>query len=250
MRAILTLLAALFMVGASSYITRYGNDRFSVPKAGGDPPLIPAGYAFSIWGLIFLGVIVFAIYQLRSSQAGRDLFRKIGWWTIAAFLATGSWVFAAQRRDLAWVTVAILATIVVCLAFAHRHIVRADLTSRADQLFIRAPLALYFGWCSAAVFANIAASLRDAGVTQPGGEFGSTIVLLAAVTAFTAATTIALRGSAWYAAAVVWALAAVSVANLNGETRDPNTVVAAAAGVAGLIVIGAVFVGRRRAARA
>ena len=56
----------------------------------------PAGYAFSIWGLIYLMLFGFVIYQARSlfmKVADDSFVTDTGWWFIISCFANSSWVF-------------------------------------------------------------------------------------------------------------------------------------------------------------
>src|SRR3954447_19704814 len=59
---------------------------------------VPAGYTFSIWSLIFLLSILFAIYQALPSERRNPLFRDIGWYTASAFLAATVWLLVFPFR--------------------------------------------------------------------------------------------------------------------------------------------------------
>ena len=57
----------------------------------------PAGYAFSIWGLIYLGLAAFVIYHavisFKSNQEN-NVVLKVGWWFVISCIANCAWIFA------------------------------------------------------------------------------------------------------------------------------------------------------------
>ena len=55
-------------------------------------PVTPAGYAFAIWGLIYLASLALAAYQVLPSQQARRVHRTTGWWLAGAFAASTVWV--------------------------------------------------------------------------------------------------------------------------------------------------------------
>ena len=63
------------------------SDRFQVY-------FVPAAYVFSIWGLIYIGLIVFAIFQALPAQRENPRMRSIGWWVVLGGLANSAWIFA------------------------------------------------------------------------------------------------------------------------------------------------------------
>ena len=93
------LVSVVIAIFVNYYINAGKGNTPSIGEVSGryDTLLTPAGYAFGIWGLIYLGLIIFAIYQLL------DLFNKkfdnsyvldIGWWFVVANLANAAWVVA------------------------------------------------------------------------------------------------------------------------------------------------------------
>jgi hypothetical protein len=142
--------------------------------------------------------------------------------------------------------VAILAGMTAALGAAHHALEQEPPLARAaDRWLVRAPLGLFFGWCSVAVFANLASALRTTGVTAPGQETVPTLAMLAGAAVATTAVARSMRPNPWYAGAVAWGLAAVAVANVRAATRPPNPVVAGAAAIAALAVLATLARGRR-----
>src|SRR5512140_1095602 len=54
---------------------------------------VPAGYVFSIWGLIYIGLIAYAIYQLLPAQKDNPRLRAAAWWMVLGGLANCAWIF-------------------------------------------------------------------------------------------------------------------------------------------------------------
>ena len=46
----------------------------------------PAGYVFAIWGVIYLGMLAYMVYQALPSQRTNPRLRAIGWWYVLATL--------------------------------------------------------------------------------------------------------------------------------------------------------------------
>lgn len=244
-RQLLNVLGAAGQIAATVYLVATGAGDFGGRAVGGETPIIPAGYAFSIWGPIYAGSLAYAIWQVLPRNGGRALFRGAGWGTAVAFAATTGWLVVAARPERIWGTVALFVVVGAGLGVALRAIEReAHDLSRLDRWLVRAPIALFLGWTSVAVFANTASALRSSGMTQPGGETGLTLAMIAASAAIAARVTAATRNG-WYAAAVGWAVAAIAVANVVAADRPRNLLVAAAATVAGLVVGAALQLPRR-----
>src|SRR3712207_1379871 len=102
----LNLLLALGQTATTWYVVATGAD----PITSSDPRvttvMVPAGYAFSIWGPIYASTAAYGIYQARPSLREDPLLRRVGWLTAPAFLGTSLWLLAAQRQWI-WATVGI-----------------------------------------------------------------------------------------------------------------------------------------------
>jgi hypothetical protein len=252
LRQLANVVAAVGQIAAAWYVVRARTDQFTQPFAGGDPPVIPAEYAFSIWGLIYAGAVAYATWQALPRNAARPLLRRIGWFTAIAFAATGAWVLVAQQPERVWYTVALLLLLTGALGAALWQIVRerariVEPFSRADRLLLVAPLSVFAGWGSVACFANIASALRVTGVTAPGRAetlLGLGMIVTASLGA--ALATRVLRGNRWYAGTVVWALVGIAVGSVTGARRPVNFTVAVVA-LAGAVLVATAGLARRRA---
>lgn len=108
------------------------NDQTSKPHLAVQAnPATPAGYAFAIWGVIYLGALGYAIYHALSSNAHDTLLQEIGWLTAAVYLLCIAWLLAA-RCGPAWMTVRIILGMLGCLGAAD-----ARLTQQASGISVR-----------------------------------------------------------------------------------------------------------------
>lgn len=193
-----------------------------------EPPIIPAGYTFTIWTLIYAGAVAYGVYQARPALREDPLLRRIGVATASTFLGTSAWLVAARFR-LEWMTVACIVWMMASLAVVLRAFAREGAPrTPAERWLVAAPLSLFAGYVTAATFANAAAVLKDSGVIGPGAsETAWSVALLLAAGVIGAWATLATRGNAAYALAIVWALGGIVVANT--VERGENWPVAAAA---------------------
>jgi len=114
----------------------------------------PAGPAFSIWGLIYLLLGGYVIYQFaKKDQKTEDLLNKINPLFIATSLANISWIFS-WHYDFIALSVLIMATLLILL-IKIADILRAGRFTSFQKLFIWAPFSVYFGWITVASIANI-----------------------------------------------------------------------------------------------
>ena len=115
---------------------------------------VPAGYVFSIWGLIYTGMIAFTIYQLLPAQRDNQLIRKItpAYWLLS--LANTAWIFL-WHYEVFLATLLPMLTILAGLIFIYLQITNAKQPSKSDIWLIKLPFSIYLGWVSVAVIANI-----------------------------------------------------------------------------------------------
>lgn len=215
LRAILLLLAALAFAASPLVVPGFGGyDASQLPVPIEEPPVLPAGYAFSLWGLIYLWLIVMAGFGLwrRREDAAWDATR----WPLIASLAIGAIWLAVAVASPIWATVLIWAMLAAALVALLR-------TPDRDAWLLRAPVGLYAGWLTAASCVSLGTVLTGWAV-PPLGPTGWAVACLALALAIGAAILRA-RPSLTYGAAIVWALVAVTA-------RD-------GAGVAGLFAAGA-----------
>jgi len=122
----------------------------------------PAGPAFSIWGLIYLLLGVYVIYQfVKKEQKAEEVIQKINPFFIATSLANISWIFA-WHYDYIGLSVCIMAVLLVLL-IKIADILRIEKFSGLEKLSIWAPFSIYFGWITVASIANITVFLVGIG---------------------------------------------------------------------------------------
>ncbi len=204
MKAILTLTAALAF--ALSPLTTEGfngfrPDQFPIPQV--DPPVQPAGFAFAIWGPIYVWLIAGALFGLlkRDRAPGWDVAR---WPLIASLVIGAAWIPVAQFSPL-WATVliwAMLGTALWALATAGTE----------DRLWLRTPIALYAGWLTAA--SCVALALILAGHGFMSGQAAA--LALIGVASLIALVVLVLRpDTPEYAATMGWALVGIAASNVS-----------------------------------
>jgi benzodiazapine receptor len=195
-------------------------------------PLLAAGWAFTIWGPIYVGFLAYAVYQLLPSQRGREVHRRTGWWLVASAVLNPAWILAFGAR---WVPVAelFIVGLLICLATVFGRLSREPATGVLERVVFRGTVALYTGWVSLATVLGTASTGVWAGLPGSGAlpAIAAVVVLLAAAGIL---MWVVLSGTAvvGYAAAAVWALAGIALG-------DPPVAVAGTAFVAILAVLGA-----------
>lgn len=137
--------------------------------------ITPAGYAFSIWGLIFLGLLVFAVYQALPSQRTNTRFRAVGWWVVLNTFCNAIWspLFNTERIGLALIVILVMLFSLVIieqrlLEQPHVPLIAANpdatlpesAASPVETWLARIPFSIYFGWLTVATILNVAVYLK------------------------------------------------------------------------------------------
>jgi uncharacterized membrane protein YhaH (DUF805 family) len=203
MKAILVLTATLAFVLAPFVNTGFNGfdpDQYPIPQD--NPPVQPAGYAFSIWGVIYLWLLVSAVFGLfrRADDAEWDGCR----WPLFVSLAVGAgWLAVAQSSP-------VLATVLiwVMLISAIMAMVRAP---AQDPWLARYPVELHTGWLTAASCVSI--GLLGAGYGIGFAEQGWAYVGLGLCLLIALMVQFKFGPAPLYILAVIWALVAVVVKN-------------------------------------
>ena len=134
-------------------INGYGTGQLSDLNPTG---FTPAGWVFSIWSLIYLGLIAYALATILGSEkikARSALVRRMFLFNAAAITA---WIFAWHYR-LVELSLAVMVCILGTLIAIHSKLMRSARPSIAELLCIDAPFSLYFGWITTATIANLGA---------------------------------------------------------------------------------------------
>jgi len=138
----------------------------------------PAGFTFSIWGLIYLLLAGYILRQFSKSAQGREeLLRKINPFFIATSLANMAWIFV-WHYDFIGLSVLIMA-VLLALLIKIADILRAEQMTKLEKIFISVPFSVYFGWITVAAIANVTVFLVSIGWNRFGiDEFIWTGIIL------------------------------------------------------------------------
>lgn len=223
LRAFLLWLAAIAFAVSPFLNPEFGGfdpQRYPVPQI--NPPVQPAGYAFAIWGVIYLWLLVHVSWGLFFKA------RDIQWdaprlWEIVTLGVGAGWLPVALVSPI-WATVMIWVMLISALLAA----LRAGHGQPAWAMSL--PLGLYAGWLTAASWVSI--GLLGAGYGIAFDETGWAVAALAAALVMAVSMQLSLRGTWTYGLAVAWGFAGIAMANL---AQTPW--LAALAGVAALLML-------------
>lgn len=193
-------------------------------------PVLPAGWAFVIWGPIYLGFLGYAVYQVLPGQRGRAVHRATGWWLAGSAVLNMAWILLFSAGFVVLAEVLIVALLVV-LARVFGRLSRERAADTVERAALRFPVALYTGWVSLAVVPGTAATGVRLGLPGDGALATIAAVLMLLVAAGIAASVITFGTAVvGYGAAGVWALVGIAL-------NDPPAAVGLAAAVAAVVVL-------------
>lgn len=196
--------------------------------------ITPAGYAFSIWGLIFAGCLAWALYQALPGQRGRSVHRRVGWPLVVAFTANTLWevVFPRDGRGVL-VSLGLIVLVVVATAVAVGRLQDPELTG-LDRVLPAMVASLLLGWVTIATVTNVAVVGVYLGApTDTALARGAGVIALVAAAAVVLDVTMRLRTAAGpFALAAGWGVLAVA------RAEPPLVVELAAWAALAIIVVG------------
>ena len=207
---IVTIIATLVVNGLANALPLNGqntgqiSDRFDVY-------FVPAGYVFSIWGLIYLGLIVFAIFQALPAQRENPRLRATGWWISLGGLANSVWIFLWHYEQFPLTLVAMLVLLGTLIVTYLRLGIGRTPAPASETWAVRLPFSIYLGWITVATVANVTSLLDylnwDGFGIAPEIWMG---IVLAAVLVIAVLMNFTRRDAA-YAAVILWALAGIAI---------------------------------------
>lgn len=168
----------------------------------------PAGVTFSIWGLIYLLLLAYTIYQFgfgqrETSPEREKLFATVNRYFLATSIANIAWIFA-WHYGIIWLSVIIMLTLLILL-IKIADVINKEKFSLTDTLCIRAPFSVYFGWITVATIANIAVFLVSLGWKGFGIAEAVWTVIILLVGAGIGALRMWKDKNIFYGAVLVWA---------------------------------------------
>ncbi len=181
-------------------------------------PLIPPGPMFSIWGVILILSLAWAIAQIRPSVRDDEVRQALAPPVIVAFTGFSLWLVAASGSQSNWVTLPVFVLLIGGLLWAVsvgvRHRARIATWPTVDRVLLWTLLGMYTGWASVAIFINVAVVVQATGAPIRG-TWGLLWQVLVALAAVGLGVAVAWRtGNIVYAATVCYALVGAIISTL------------------------------------
>lgn len=201
-----------------------------------DVLIIPASYAFAIWGLIYLGLISLAIYQALPANKYHPYFRRMGYLLAASSFIQIVWLILFQYQFF-WLSVIAMIFILLPLIVLYLRLeIGLVAVSPSIKWLVDFPISIYFSWISVATIVNIASALYIINWQRWNlSPITWTVAMMAAATIL-AAIIGWQRRDAVYVGVFVWALVAIAIRH-----QEQIVIAGTAAGLVILLIISTIF---------
>jgi hypothetical protein len=194
----------------------------------------PSGLTFAIWGVIYVLVGLFAVYQVRGYKP--DLTDRISYWFLLSCILNVVWLFLWQYFQIP-LTLVVMILLFLCLLMVYMRLgVYTGFTK--ENIIMRAPFSVYLGWISVATIGNVTTLLvylNPALVNPTVDAFGIAqyiwAILIIAVAILLCLLVLFTRKDIAYSLVFVWALLGIVIKRISDYAS-----VAATAGI-GIVVI-------------
>jgi benzodiazapine receptor len=212
---------------------------------------VPAGLTFSVWGVIYIGLLLFIIGQSRGLfSRGKDApeaVKKIGWLFALSSVGNIGWLLLWHWELVGVSVIAMLVLLGSLIAIHEKLAVGRAPSAQAERWLFRVPFSLYLGWITVATIANITAFLVKAGWNGFGVQPEAWTVIVIAAAALITLSVLATRRNAAYALVVLWALAGIWIKRSADHTHASRVVLIAAI-VCGAVVAAGILASAIRSA--
>lgn len=176
---LLTVIAIIYWNYYTVAVGFNGNDVGSLSDKFGNL-FTPESYAFSIWGVIFLGLVTITGYMIKSAWSEDNentWIPKIGYSLLLANICNGLWTWA-WLSEMTGLSVCIMIVILLSLLYTLHQVIKLPV----HRWLVRLPIALYAGWISVAIIANVSAHLNRFDWHPLLGEINWTLLMIVIAT--------------------------------------------------------------------
>jgi benzodiazapine receptor len=176
------------------------------------PTLItPAGYVFAIWGIIYVLLAVFLVYQALPSQKSKPFQKQISGLFILTCVFNISWLFLWQNNYVSYSVILIVGFLLSLIAIYLRLNIGKSSAPLKEKLAVQLPFSVYLGWVTIATIANITIALTAANWDGFGIAAETWAVLVLLVALLITLAVIVTRRDIAFSLVIIWALAGIAV---------------------------------------
>ncbi|MGG6238117.1 tryptophan-rich sensory protein [Nodosilinea sp. AN01ver1] len=173
--------------------------------------ITPASYAFAIWGVIYLGLFAYVIYQFHPERRREPYIQRVNGLLIFACIVQTVWILLFTAQQFGWSVLAMVALLLALIGIYTTLDVGRVRVSRQRRWMAHIPFSLYLGWISVATVVNIASALYASAWGGWGISSVTWTVAMIAVAALIGAAVIYSRCDVAFTLVLVWAFVAIAV---------------------------------------
>jgi hypothetical protein len=204
--------------------------------------IAPGQQAFSIWSVIYTGMLAYAIWQLLPAQRADARHRRIGYAVAASLVLNALWIGVVQL-DLLGLSLPVIVVLLAVLSWIFVQLRRSRTKNLVDAVVTDGSIGLYLGWVVVATAANATAVLAAAGFSGWGlSDETWAVIVIAAAAAVGVGLAVWGRGRIAPMLSLCWGLSWVAIARLTDEPESTTTGIAA---IIAVVVVVAVTLGMR-----
>jgi hypothetical protein len=179
---------------------------------------VPTGLTFSIWGIIYLLLAGFSIYQIGIFKSSKEyanlVVEKIGILFFVSSIANITWIITWHYEKVL-LSLIIMIILLVSLILMYRRLSSIEKVNFSKTLFTKIPFSIYLGWITVATIANFVAFFVDIGWNGFGiAEEIWTIALIISAMAITFYI-LAKYKDIWYTTVIIWAILGIILKHIN-----------------------------------
>ncbi len=198
-----------------------------------NPTLItPATYTFAIWGVIYVLLGIFIVYQALPSQKDKPFHEQISFLFILTSIFNVGWILLWQYNFLVLSVVLILAFTASLIAIYLRLNIGRSKVSLTEKLAVHVPFSVYLGWLTIATIADVSVTLLNLGWNGFGVSAQTWAIVVLVLALIVTLAVIVTRRDIAYSLVIVWALVGIAV----GQSSYALTMLVVEVAVAVIIV--------------
>ncbi|MEJ2281278.1 MAG: tryptophan-rich sensory protein [Candidatus Bathyarchaeota archaeon] len=174
--------------------------------------ITPAGYVFSIWGVIYVLLGIFVIFQALPSQKNQDYQNKIGWLFIVSSVLNIVWIFLWQFEYLIFSVFIMFMLLATLIAIYLRLDIGKSSVDLREKVAVHLPFSTYLGWITIASIANVATTLVSINWDGFGLDPELWALLIIIIALLLSLTVVITRKDVAYGLVIIWAFIGISAA--------------------------------------
>jgi len=197
---------------------------------------VPAGITFSIWGIIYILLLVFIIYQFivafKKSSLEKDIFEKIGILFFISCILNVGWILA-WHYEIVWLSLIIMVLLLISLISIYVKLGTGKPgIKNSEKIMVNIPFGIYLGWITIATIANITALLVKINWNKFGISDQLWTVIIIAAGVIIALAVVFSRNDIFYCLVVIWALVGILLKRMaDNSMPDQSVIIASIAGI-------------------